>query len=133
MNDRNGHDVGDQVLVEVAKRLTGAVRPSDHVARYGGDEFMILCYDAVVGAEEQLSARIAARLAEPIEFAGGGWMPAASVGMTRPRPGDEVLDVVKRSDQQMYADKQTRRAVRPSVRPDPPAARTAEIVDSPTG
>jgi len=114
VNDTDGHDAGDAVLQAVADRLQCAVRPSDDVGRYGGDEFVIICYGAVPGSERGIGARIQAMLVEPVEWNGGGWVPHASVGATRPRAGDTPADVVRRADQSMYRAKRARH--RPSTR-----------------
>lgn len=64
LNDTRGHDVGDQYLVEVAARLKSCVRPSDMVARIGGDEFVIIIQHA--GAEHASAARMAIMTANKV-------------------------------------------------------------------
>ncbi len=107
VNDSLGHDVGDQLLVQAAGRLRALVRPSDTVARFGGDEFMVLCddieneADAIVVAE-----RIAGSLAEPFQLAGRELYVGASIGIAvaedRTRPAEEI---VRDADQTMYMAK----------------------------
>ncbi len=69
VNDSMGHAAGDELLKAVAKRLRAAMRPSDTVARFGGDEFVVLCEEI---ADEQTAFEIAERIAEalsqPIEL-----------------------------------------------------------------
>lgn len=65
INDTLGHGGGDDVLVELGRRLTSVLRPTDTVARFGGDEFVILCEDFVsVGEAELLAARMLAATTE---------------------------------------------------------------------
>jgi diguanylate cyclase (GGDEF)-like protein len=64
INDSLGHETGDQVLVEVGKRLDEALRSSDTAARFGGDEFIVLCEDIT---DEQQAIRIAERIVDSLE------------------------------------------------------------------
>ena len=106
VNDTYGHDAGDALLVEIARRLRAVVRPADTVARLGGDEFAVLS-EAVEG--EAGAVRIAERLitavAEPFAVAGGAARVTSSVGIAL---ADEPLypDVMLRAaDEAMYAAK----------------------------
>jgi diguanylate cyclase (GGDEF)-like protein/PAS domain S-box-containing protein len=82
VNDGLGHEAGDRVLVEVAQRLKGALRAGDTVARFGGDEFTVLCED-VTGSIEMAAAagRIAAALASSVEVNGHEVAVGSSVGI----------------------------------------------------
>jgi diguanylate cyclase len=107
VNDSLGHDVGDRLLVETGDRLRALVRPSDTVARFGGDEFMVLCDDVASEADAvAVAERIAARLAEPFEIDGRDLEVGASIGIAvaadRARPPEAV---VRDADQAMYAAK----------------------------
>jgi diguanylate cyclase (GGDEF)-like protein/PAS domain S-box-containing protein len=106
VNDRSGHEGGDQVLVEVAHRLRRAVRDGDIVARLGGDEFVVLCES--VGDTTDIAERVAQRLHElvedPITHRGEMFHVGLSIGIAFVPPGvhtdaDELLRV---SDQAMY-------------------------------
>ncbi|MDJ0324380.1 sensor domain-containing diguanylate cyclase [Cryobacterium sp. PH31-AA6] len=81
INDTFGHGGGDDVLVELGRRLTSALRPADTVARFGGDEFVILCEDlGSVDDAEHLAARVVAATIEPWEIQ-GRFMPVhVSIG-----------------------------------------------------
>ncbi len=110
VNDGFGHDAGDEVLRVVAARLRNALRPTDDVARYGGDEFVVLCRDIAPGAERGVAARIEAALGAFIEFAGGRWQPIASIGLARTQPGDDRASFLHRADRAMYDVKRVHHA-----------------------
>ncbi len=72
VNDQHGHDAGDGVLVEVAHRLTQAVRSGDTVARLGGDEFAILCPQVDSAADlDHIASRVKTAMCEPISLPDG--------------------------------------------------------------
>ena len=110
VNDRNGHDIGDLVLHAVGQRLRRVIRPDDDIGRYGGDEFVIVCRDAPLGAEAVLEQCIAKAFAEPVTWHGGSWRPHASVGLARPQPGDTAASIIPRADRAMYRQKHRRPA-----------------------
>jgi diguanylate cyclase (GGDEF)-like protein/PAS domain S-box-containing protein len=112
VNDGFGHDAGDEVLRVVAARLLSALRPTDDVARYGGDEFVVLCRDVAPGAEIGVAERIEAALRSLIVFTGGSWQPAASIGLARAQPGEDRASFLHRADRAMYDVKRVHHAAR---------------------
>jgi diguanylate cyclase (GGDEF)-like protein len=110
VNDEHGHDAGDVVLRTVAERLHEAVRPTDDIGRYGGDEFVIVCHDVAAGAEVFIVDRVEAAMDRPVAFPGGAWASGASIGIARHRAGDDAASLLQRADQSMYRIKRGRRA-----------------------
>jgi len=82
VNDSLGHAAGDELLVEVARRLRATVRPGDLVARFGGDEFVVVCQDVDQDDAVALAERIGTALRLPMSLGGVDVRPTASVGVT---------------------------------------------------
>lgn len=105
INDEHGHVIGDQLLVEVAARLLDLAGPDDVVARFGGDEFVLVYPGADPAGLAALTARIGARLRVPFAGPAGPLRIDVSIGSASGRPGDTADDVVARADAEMYGVK----------------------------
>jgi diguanylate cyclase (GGDEF)-like protein len=107
INDTYGHEVGDSLLVALAGRLQEGLRASDTAARFGGDEFMILCED-VAGQHDviNIAQRILVAIEEPFVIAGERISVRASMGiaMTDGR-GDTAESLIRNADAAMYGAK----------------------------
>jgi diguanylate cyclase (GGDEF)-like protein/PAS domain S-box-containing protein len=107
INDAFGHGFGDQVLVEIARRMQALVRPSDVVARLGGDEFAVLC-PGVRGHDEvqAIAERIVKQASRAIDIEGNLGRVAASVGIAVAPAGSCTSDsLVEAADAALYAVK----------------------------
>ena len=138
INDTLGHGAGDELLMEVARRLRSCVRHSDQVmesalesmssrshrtleavGRYGGDEFIALLPEVVDERDAQrVAARILDLMREPIFVLGQECFVTASVGIALfPRDGSTVADLLRNSDVAMYAAKGAGRDAASTYRP----------------
>jgi diguanylate cyclase (GGDEF)-like protein/PAS domain S-box-containing protein len=107
INDSMGHDVGDQLLVQIAERLSRATRSGDTVARFGGDEFVVLV-DNVSGDSEAAAAaqRIQGVFSKPYMLGETPTYTTASIGVSLSSPGDASADALLRdADAAMYRAK----------------------------
>ena len=107
VNDTFGHQIGDELLVAVARRLAGLVRPGDTLARVSGDEFVFLCEDLTNAADvEILARRIDDAFLEPFMLADTALAISASVGMAYAGPGKDISEqLVDEADMAMYQAK----------------------------
>ena len=107
INDSLGHDVGDELLRQIAGRLAGCLRESDTIARIGGDEFVVLIKDAgELSDYAALAEKVIAAVGEPLEVCGHAMQTGASVGIAcYPEDGEEVVVLMKHADAAMYAAK----------------------------
>ncbi|MBO1337908.1 diguanylate cyclase CdgB [Streptomyces sp. VRA16 Mangrove soil] len=108
INDRFGHNAGDAVLIEVARRLTSGVRDGDTVARLGGDEFVVLA-DGLGRADAQdLAVRLRNAIIPPIRVDGRAVRVGASFGIGWAHCGMTAEEVLQSADQRMYVEKRSR-------------------------
>ena len=113
VNDSLGHRAGDNLLRQLAARLSDAVRPADTVGRFGGDEFVVLCEDVT---DEPMALRIAGRLArvftEPFSLEGDDvHLASASIGVVlRDNVQDNPEELLRDADAAMYRAKERGRS-----------------------
>ncbi len=114
LNDTQGHDIGDQLLVEVARRLSANVRQEDTVARPGGDEFVVILDDlsqdeqAAANQAEAIAEKVRAALNQPYVLTGieQRYESSASIGMTLFQGLNDSTDVLlKQADVALYQAK----------------------------
>lgn len=124
VNDTRGHEAGDELLILAARRLKSSVRGGDKVARFGGDEFVVICED-VAGRDEavQIAGRIRESLARTYRLSSGEASVAASVGIAIDAGQASVEDLLRDADMAAYRAKELGRnrvelAHRESVGPD---------------
>ncbi len=105
VNDHHGHAVGDAVLRKVAQQLASYLRITDFVARFGGEEFVMLLPGADADAALHLAEEIRRQIAESTD-PGDDCVPVTiSCGVSRFEPGDSLQSVFKRADQALYQAK----------------------------
>ncbi len=119
INDTYGHHAGDEVLVEVSARLKAACRPSDLVARWGGEEFLVACPNLTREQAEQIAGRLRRAMAHTLEVGDAARPVTVSLGLA-PIPFFDVLPedhvarrwdyALRMADRALYAAKKTRNA-----------------------
>ncbi|MEV7887315.1 diguanylate cyclase CdgB [Streptomyces sp. NPDC002817] len=108
INDRFGHNAGDAVLIEVARRLSRQVRDGDTVARLGGDEFVILADGLGRADAADLAVRLRNEIIQPIRAEGRAVRVGASFGIGWAHCGMTADEVLKSADERMYVEKRSR-------------------------
>lgn len=103
VNDSLGHGAGDEVIQRVSAVLRDRMRPSDVLARYGGDEFVMLSRGTTEVQAEEIAQRLIEEIAGLRDLPGGKL--TVSIGAAASRPGDTVEDLLRRSDEAMYRSK----------------------------
>lgn len=110
INDQYGHAIGDKVLCDVAKQLSNRIRGTDFLARFGGEEFVMLLPGADIEAASQLADQIRISIAESGLRNAKTHIPITiSCGLASFQPGDSVQNVFERADRALYQSKQAGR------------------------
>jgi len=111
LNDTLGHDIGDLLLQEVARRITSCIREGDTVARLGGDEFVVMLENLsanrleAAGQAENVGEKILGMLCQPYDLKGQEYRSTASIGLTLFGTDSSSEDLMKRADVAMYQAK----------------------------
>jgi diguanylate cyclase (GGDEF)-like protein len=106
INDTLGHNIGDEVLREIASRLARGLRESDTVARLGGDEFAILLPSANVREATRIASKLLHLLEEPVVIGQHSFAVGASIGVALfPDHGERAAQLMQRADVAMYVAK----------------------------
>ncbi|WP_083384480.1 putative bifunctional diguanylate cyclase/phosphodiesterase [Cupriavidus sp. USMAHM13] len=108
INDSLGHDIGDELLRQISKRLKAAVREHDIVSRVGGDEFVIVLPNLSTEKEARsVATRILTTIQQPIPLAGHQLQMSTSIGLALyPQHGSSEADLMKNADAAMYRAKE---------------------------
>ncbi len=107
VNDLYGHAAGDELLSHVANELAGQIRPTDALARIGGDEFVVVAAEvASPEAAELFAKRLWSAVAAPFTFTNGlTWNGSGSIGVAIWQPGDTYAEALREADALMYRAK----------------------------
>jgi diguanylate cyclase (GGDEF)-like protein/PAS domain S-box-containing protein len=110
VNDQFGHAVGDQLLQQLAQRLTTLLRPQDVCARLGGDEFVVLCVDTQPHQAEAIAERLRAAVAEPFAIEGLAITITAAIGVSASDVTTAIdpAHLLRQADARMYEAKRRR-------------------------
>ena len=112
VNDDLGHDIGDELLLQIAARLKVGLRASDMLARYGGDEFVVhldMGADVLVDTCAQVAEKISAMFVDPICIGGHKINTGVSIGIALyPENGRDSAELIQKADEAMYRAKRNK-------------------------
>jgi diguanylate cyclase (GGDEF)-like protein len=110
INDTHGHVAGDELLRVIAERMRASVRSGDTVARFGGDEILVIL-DGVHDLDEavRIAKKLHREVRQPIAIPGGSVRATLSVGVTLATADESIDTLLSRADQAMYEAKQAGR------------------------
>jgi diguanylate cyclase (GGDEF)-like protein len=107
INDSYGHQAGDEVAVEIARRISAVLRPTDHCGRWGGDEFIVLFSDLGVRPLKLIADAMKRGLSNPVALRDGRSVPVTvSIGACLAEPGETVEQVADMADAALYSAKE---------------------------
>jgi diguanylate cyclase (GGDEF)-like protein len=109
INDKFGHQAGDQAIVSLASILMSCCRSGDLVARYGGEEFVIVCEECGIAEATELAEKTRLQLSQTPLRELGGQCITASFGVTEVQPGDTPESMLRRADRGLLQAKQNGR------------------------
>ena len=109
-NDEYGHRAGDAVLQGVAARVSGALRDTDTVGRWGGDELLVVMENTDRANVAELAERVRQIVEMPVQYQNTMLKVGASIGrVVFPDDGASAAELLRLADQRMYQDKQQRK------------------------
>jgi diguanylate cyclase len=108
LNDSLGHAAGDQALIQLAARVRGSLRPSDVLARFGGEEFVVLLPGTTVLEAQQTLGRVQRALSAGLFMHDNrSVLVTFSAGVTAVQPGERIEQALERADEALYEAKRT--------------------------
>lgn len=106
VNDQYGHEVGDEVLTTLATRFTTTLRGGDRVARWGGEEFLLLIPSATIESAMAVAEKVRRAVAEPaFTTSAGNLAITLSLGVALHRDAESIDEVISRADKALYRAK----------------------------
>jgi diguanylate cyclase (GGDEF)-like protein/PAS domain S-box-containing protein len=108
VNDEHGHAAGDRLLIEVAARLQALAGGTDLVARFGGDEFVLVCPAGGPGRLADLAEIVLEQVSRPFPGPAGELSVGVSIGVATGRAGEAPDELIARADRAMYGAKSSR-------------------------
>ncbi len=106
INDTCGHSVGDEVLKKIVSLVRENIREHDMLARWGGEEFILLLRDTTLETSVEIAERLC-RLISSTNFENVGFSVTASFGLTEYMPGDGLASILRRVDRRLYSAKKS--------------------------